>query len=58
MAVDEVRLANLVSGVIAVRAGPRHVGASGRIRIWRHFKLLFIKYLFNLYLVGGGARRN
>jgi hypothetical protein len=39
-----------------LRAGPRHVGAPGRLIIWRPFKPIFFKNLFNFYLAG--ARRH
>jgi hypothetical protein len=39
-----------------LRAGPRYVGAQGRLVIWRPFKPIFFKNLFNIYLVG--AERN
>jgi hypothetical protein len=38
------------------RARPRHVGALGKIIIWRPFKLIFFKYFFKIYLVGTGKK--
>jgi hypothetical protein len=37
-----------------VRAGPRHVDVPGRLLIWRPFKPIFFKYLFNMYLALAG----
>jgi hypothetical protein len=38
----------------AYRAGPRPVGAPGRLLISRPFKPTFFKNLFNVYLIGAG----
>jgi hypothetical protein len=35
----------------------RHVGAPGRLVIWRPFKQIFFKYLFNISSVGAGRNR-
>jgi hypothetical protein len=47
-------LGSLTPHTYGHRAGPRHVGAAGRLVIRLPFKLIFLKKLFNIYLVGAG----
>jgi hypothetical protein len=37
-----------------IRAGSRHVGATGGLIIWHTFKPIFFKYVLIIYLVGAG----
>jgi hypothetical protein len=42
--------------IVICGAGPRHVGAPGRLIIWCPFKPIFFKRFFNIYFSGAGEK--